>query len=46
MDFFSAATFSDPEIYAAENQMCRRATHFHISKAILSNKSDLIPRTF
>ena len=46
MDSFSAVTLSDPEIYAAENQMSRLATHSHISKAILSHKSDLIPRTF
>ena len=40
---FLSATFSDPGIWAAETHICCSAAHYHMSKAISSHNSDLIP---
>ena len=42
LEFLSATTFSDPGIWAAEIHICHSAAHCHMSKAISSQKSDLI----
>ena len=43
LEFLSATTFSDPGMWAAETHICCSAAHCHMSKAISSHKSDLIP---
>ena len=43
LEFLSATTFSDHGIWAAETHICHSAAHCHMSKAISSHKSDLIP---
>ena len=43
LEFFSATTFSDSGMWAAETHTSHSAAHCHILKAIPSHKSDLIP---
>ena len=43
LEFLSATAFSDPGMWAVETHISCSAAHCHMSKAISSHKSDLIP---
>ena len=43
LEILSATTFSNSGMWAAEIHICRSASHCHMSKAMSSLESDLIP---